>query len=641
MNEKLASPSPGNSANTIHSYFVKNSQGGNSQGATPEDGSVPETLKFDSPPQQKDLSSEESNSKQLIGMDRIMEQRQEIEKLKSELQAANRRNSELQDQAQQKPTVVQDKSSERMLHHAQLALEEEKQYNVLLKQEVDRSQEELQQLRGQSGNSVKKAAKVLEVLVKKQAEQDARNTRKQLLSQSFRLGRIVSQRTGPHSTVDMWEDGHCFRDIQRRQGELLQFKEQLEQRKKKQAKLVQKNKKAKTEAAAGGKGGAGGGGSGEIGGAPVDASADLELLGEDEAIRLHTTQLKRDEVTLSEEKKGLENEKDVHVRGIKRVMSEDQSRFNTRPVLNQRYLLQCLLGKGGFSEVWKAFDLVEFREVACKIHQLNPQWSEFKKQNYTKHATREYEIHKSLEHPRIVRLFDVFEIDVNSFGTIMHYCEGTDLDHFLKGHRIVPEKEARALLVQILSGLKYLNTPAQHQSSSPNGASGAGSNGSSSGSTVNYPSPQGAHQPVRRSIIHYDLKPGNILFDKYGDVKITDFGLSKIMAEEDPHNSGFGGAATSMELTSQGAGTYWYLPPECFVTTGNTPPRISSKVSIKKKHACIYQLLRQLCCSHHLAPPASPLLTAYSFSCPLPFSGGRLVHWRHLLPDALRPSPVR
>jgi hypothetical protein len=34
--------------------------------------------------------------------------------------------------------------------------------------------------------------------------------------------------------------------------------------------------------------------------------------------------------------------------------------------------------------------------VACKIHQLNPQWSEFKKQNYTKHATREYEIHKVL-----------------------------------------------------------------------------------------------------------------------------------------------------------------------------------------------------------------------------------------------------
>ena len=34
-----------------------------------------------------------------------------------------------------------------------------------------------------------------------------------------------------------------------------------------------------------------------------------------------------------------------------------------------------------------------------------------------------------------------------------------------------------------------------------------------------------------------------------------------------------------MELTSQGAGTYWYLPPECFVV-GDAPPQISSKVDV-------------------------------------------------------------
>ena len=52
-----------------------------------------------------------------------------------------------------------------------------------------------------------------------------------------------------------------------------------------------------------------------------------------------------------------------------------------------------------------------------------------------------------------------------------------------------------------------------------------------------------------------------------GEVKITDFGLSKVMDCSDD----------SMELTSQGAGTYWYLPPECFVV-GKDPPKISSKV---------------------------------------------------------------
>lgn len=65
--------------------------------------------------------------------------------------------------------------------------------------------------------------------------------------------------------------------------------------------------------------------------------------------------------------------------------------------------------------------------VACKIHQLNSMWSEMKKANYTKHAVREYNIHKDLVHPRVVQLFDVFKIDNNSFCTVLEYCEGGDL----------------------------------------------------------------------------------------------------------------------------------------------------------------------------------------------------------------------
>lgn len=44
-----------------------------------------------------------------------------------------------------------------------------------------------------------------------------------------------------------------------------------------------------------------------------------------------------------------------------------------------------LLGKGGFSEVHKAFDLKEQRYVACKVHQLNKDWKEDKKANYIKY----------------------------------------------------------------------------------------------------------------------------------------------------------------------------------------------------------------------------------------------------------------
>jgi hypothetical protein len=52
--------------------------------------------------------------------------------------------------------------------------------------------------------------------------------------------------------------------------------------------------------------------------------------------------------------------------------------------------------------VLQAFDLVTLKEVACKIHQLNPQWSEQKKSSYVKHTVREYKIHEKLHHPRWV-----------------------------------------------------------------------------------------------------------------------------------------------------------------------------------------------------------------------------------------------
>jgi hypothetical protein len=116
------------------------------------------------------------------------------------------------------------------------------------------------------------------------------------------------------------------------------------------------------------------------------------------------------------------------VRFQKLMRDEQKSRFNDNPTLNGRYVLMHMLGKGGFSEVYKAFDLQSMGYVACKIHQLNPQWSDERKRNYTRHATREYNIHKNLDHHRVVQLFDVFAIDLNSFCTVLDYCDGSDLD---------------------------------------------------------------------------------------------------------------------------------------------------------------------------------------------------------------------
>lgn len=77
-------------------------------------------------------------------------------------------------------------------------------------------------------------------------------------------------------------------------------------------------------------------------------------------------------------------------------------------------------------------------------------------------------------------------------------------------------------------------------------------------------------------VIHYDLKPQNILFHK-GRVKITDFGLCKTTKED------------VIELTSQGVGTYWYLPPECFVS--DQKAMISAKVDIWSIGVIYYEML--------------------------------------------------
>jgi tousled-like kinase len=108
------------------------------------------------------------------------------------------------------------------------------------------------------------------------------------------------------------------------------------------------------------------------------------------------------------------------------------------------------------------------------------------KEQYTKRATREYNIHKSLVHPRIVALLDVFPIDENAFCTVLEHCDGQDLDMYLKFKGTLSEREARAIITQVFAAIKYINTREQNS---------------------------------KHTIIHYDLKPGNILFHQ-GEVSM-------------------------------------------------------------------------------------------------------------------------
>ncbi|KMT04990.1 hypothetical protein BVRB_7g171520 [Beta vulgaris subsp. vulgaris] len=367
-----------------------------------------------------------------------------------------------------------------------------------------------------------KRTKIISDLLISVSKAERQEARMKVRQDSLRLGNVGVIRAGTVIS-ETWEDGQALKDINAHLKQLLEAKEMVER----QRKLLRKRQPDKSD-----------------GGDMESGVQEEDFFIQDEIYKSRLASVKREEEVLLRERDRYELDKGRLIREMKRIRDEDGSRFNNFPILNRRYALLNLLGKGGFSEVYKAFDLVDHRYVACKLHGLNPQWSEEKKQSYIRHAIREYNIHKTLVHNNIVRLWDTFEIDQNTFCTVLEFCSGKDLDAVLKATPVLPEKEARIILVQIFQGLVYLNKRAQ-------------------------------------KIIHYDLKPGNVLFDELGVAKLTDFGLSKIVED----NVGSQG----MELTSQGAGTYWYLPPECFEL--NKIPLISSKVDVWSAGVLFYQML--------------------------------------------------
>ena len=293
----------------------------------------------------------------------------------------------------------------------------------------------------------------------------------------------------------------------------------------------------------------------------VDATEVEHLLNDTkESLAMAEGILKRTEEQIKERQRKLHAERIAYIKQLKTYRAQEDSTFNSYPRLGnmERYQLLNMLGKGGFSEVYKAYDLFNHCFVAIKIHEIRKDMEELARQNYVRHTTSEYNIHKRLKHRRIVRLLDCFSIDVMSFGVAMEYCEGVDLDTHLKAHGPMPEKEARGVIIQVLSALRYLNTP-------PN------------------------------KVIHYDIKPGNILYNK-GQVKIADFGLSKTVDHSITNGH------DTIELTSQGAGTYYYLPPECFsgintpsASSVHAPPnaalKVSNKVDVWSIGVVFYELL--------------------------------------------------
>ena len=132
--------------------------------------------------------------------------------------------------------------------------------------------------------------------------------------------------------------------------------------------------------------------------------------------------------------------------------------------------------------------------------------------NYKKKFAREAENLSKLDHPNIVKVLEYFEAN-NTIYYAMEYVEGGSLDAYITQKGGLPEAECVKYAKQIGAALSYMH----------------------------------AHK-----MLHLDLKPGNVMLRKNGDVVLIDFGLSKQYDES-------GNPETS---TTVGGGTPGYAPLE-------------------------------------------------------------------------------
>jgi serine/threonine protein kinase len=175
-------------------------------------------------------------------------------------------------------------------------------------------------------------------------------------------------------------------------------------------------------------------------------------------------------------------------------------------VLNYRIL--WMIGEGGMGSVYLAEHIDSQGKVAIKI--LHPQFMR-NEQIRIRFKSEAIALSK-LSHPNIVKLIDYLE-DGSGMYLIMEYVDGVTLEHHI--HKItgpIPEERAVPMIISLLNAFKY------------------------------------AHD----YIIHRDIKPSNILINKKGELKILDFGIARIIGDENQN----------LTRTGTQLGTVYYMSPE-------------------------------------------------------------------------------
>lgn len=186
-------------------------------------------------------------------------------------------------------------------------------------------------------------------------------------------------------------------------------------------------------------------------------------------------------------------------------------------LLNNRYEIGRLLGRGGMAEVHLAHDKRLNRTVAVKVLRSDLARDEHFQERFRREALAA----ASLNHPAIVAVHDTGE-DHRTEATgeevtipyiVMEYVEGETLRGSISEEHPMGEQQAASLMAGVLGALEYSH---------------------------------------RAGIVHRDIKPGNIMITKTGEVKVMDFGIARAIAE----------ATSAMTQTQAVMGTAQYLSPE-------------------------------------------------------------------------------
>jgi len=185
----------------------------------------------------------------------------------------------------------------------------------------------------------------------------------------------------------------------------------------------------------------------------------------------------------------------------------DEGRFPPGTLLAQRYRVVSLLGRGGMGEVYRANDLLLGQTVALKF--LPAQWTSH--QETIVCFRNEVRIARQISHPNVCRVYDIGEAEGWTYLS-MEYVDGEDLASLLRRIGRLPQDKALEIARQLCAGLAA------------------------------------AHD---KGVLHRDLKPGNIMLDGQGQLRITDFGLAGMAGEVKDVRSGTPGYMAPEQRSGQ------------------------------------------------------------------------------------------